>query len=141
MRPTIIGAGMLAVLALVFGIGAFQLGFWVDDNPGPGVLPLIASGLLLPLAILSLRENVSEEAAGFEAGTFAAIGALIAYSCAVPSAGFVLPTVVLIFAWCHYFNGQPWLRSFVCSGALTLVGVVIFNLLLQVPFQLWPVLS
>lgn len=141
MKPTMVIAAMLCLLALVFGVEAFQLGFWVDDNPGPGVLPLVASVLLLPLSILSLRERPSENATGFSGYSFLAIVVLIAYACAVPYGGFVLPTLVLIALWCKIFHRQSWLRSILCSASLTIFGIVIFAYLLQVPIQLLPVAS
>src|SRR6187431_1804056 len=54
--PSYVAGLTLGVLGLVFCIGAFRLGFWTDDGPGPGLLPLVAGALLIPLIVVALRE-------------------------------------------------------------------------------------
>src|ERR1700751_4967285 len=53
--PSYVAGLMLGLLGLGFCIGAFRLGFWVDDGPGPGLLPLVLGGLLMPMIIVGLR--------------------------------------------------------------------------------------
>lgn len=138
IAPTYLAVGMLGALALIFGIGAFRLGFWVDDGPGPGLLPLVVSLLLVPMLVLVLREPLPSDEAGFGAGPLSAIVLVLIYAAILPRAGFVLSTLVMLLMWIRLFYRQSWFRSAVCSASLTVLGLVIFNVLLKVPMQLFP---
>lgn len=138
IAPTYLAVGMLGALALIFGIGAFRLGFWVDDGPGPGLLPLVVSLLLVPMLVLVLREPLPSDEAGFGGGPLSAIVLVLIYAAILPRAGFVLSTLVMLLMWIRLFYRQSWFRSAVCSASLTVLGLVIFNVLLKVPMQLFP---
>lgn len=138
IAPTYLAAGMLGALALIFGIGAFRLGFWGDDGPGPGLLPLVVSLLLVPMLVLVLREPLPPDETGFSAGPLSAIVLVLIYAAILPRAGFVLSTLVMLFTWIRLFYRQGWFRSAACSASLTVLGLVIFNVLLKVPMQLFP---
>ncbi|MBB5055191.1 hypothetical protein HNQ36_005202 [Afipia massiliensis] len=141
IAPTYLAVGMLGALALIFGVGAFRLGFWGDDGPGPGLLPLVVSLLLVPMLVLVLREPLPSDETSLGAGPLSAIVLVLIYAAILPRAGFVLSTLVMLFAWIRLFYRQSWLRSAGCSASLTILGLVIFNVLLKVPMQLFPVLQ
>ena len=65
LAPTHVGALMLGALVLVFGVGAFKLGFWMDEMPGPGLLPMAAAVLLVPTIAVMLREPAPAEETPF----------------------------------------------------------------------------
>ena len=71
--PSYVAGLMLGLLGLVFCIGAFRLGFWGDDGPGPGLLPLVVGGLLLPMIGLAMREPIPEAETSFKAQPLLAI--------------------------------------------------------------------
>lgn len=136
--PTYVAVLMLLVLALTFGLGAFRLGFWVDDAPGPGVLPLAVSIALLVLLVLVVREPLPADERAFALAPAAAILATIVYAIVVPYTGFVIATLALLIVWIRGFYRQSLLRAVVASVGLTASGLVIFPLLLKVPMQLGP---
>lgn len=136
--PTYLAVAMLGVLALVFGVGAFRLGFWGEDGPGAGLLPLAVSCMLVLMLLLTLREPLPADETGFTREPVAAIALGLVYAGVLPYAGFILSTVAMLFIWVRLFYRQGRVRSLVCSAGLTLLGLVIFNVLLKVPMQLLP---
>ena len=138
IAPTYLAVGMIGALALIFGVGAFRLGFWGDDGPGPGLLPLVVSLLLVPMLVLVLREPLPSDETGLGAGPLSAIVLVLIYAAILPRVGFVISTLIMLLTWIRLFYRQSWLRSAVCSASLTLLGLVIFNVLLKVPMQLFP---
>ena len=141
IAPNLVAGLMLGALALVFGVGAFRLGFWGDDGPGPGLMPLGVSILLLPLLIVALREPDPDGESSFKSQPLLALLIMGIYAFTLPRVGFVPATVVLLAAWIRGFYSQSWLRTAVCSVGLTAVGFFIFHTLLKVPMQLFPAAS
>ncbi len=139
IAPTYVAAAMLAGLAILFGVGAFKLGFWVDDAPGPGLLPLAISLLLLPLLFVASREPIPSDETPFRGSPLVAIVFTVIYALVLPRTGFVPASIVLLLVWIRLFYGQGWIGAIICSSALTAAGVVIFNVLLKVPMPLFPV--
>lgn len=141
IAPTYVAAAMIAALAVLFGVGSFKLGFWVDDAPGPGLLPLVIALLLLPLLFVALREPIPSGETPFRGSPLVAITLTGIYALALPYAGFVPASILLVLVWIRLFYRQGWVGAVICSTALTAVGVVIFNVLLKVPMLLFPVWS
>ena len=137
LQPTRIAALLLTTLALVFGVGGFRLGLWSDNTPGPGLLPLAAALLLLPLVGLMLRERGPGEEP-FKAAPVSAILLTCIYAAVLPRAGFLLPTFVLVLAWVRIFHEQQWVRASLLSMCLTAAGVGLFGAVLKVPMPLLP---
>lgn len=137
--PVRVAASCFVALAVVFGAGAFRLGFRADGVPGPGLLPLVTSILLLPVA---LRLLAKPAAAGsgepFRRPSLVALPMLVAYGLLLPSLGFVLPTVVLLTAWGRIFHERPMARALVLAILLVVGAVGLFHRLLAVPIPLWP---
>lgn len=139
LGPVRAAAGLLVVLALVFGAGAFSLGFRAEGVPGPGLLPLLASLALLPLGLrLLLAPGRLGEASPFRARPLALLAALAAYALALPRAGFVVPTVVLLVLWARGFHGRPLGHALLLAVSLTAGAVLVFGVLLGVRLPLWP---
>jgi putative tricarboxylic transport membrane protein len=139
--PSYVAGLMLGLLGLVFCIGAFRLGFWGDDGPGPGLLPLVAGALLIPLIVVALREPVPEGETAFRMQPLLAIVLALVYALVLSRTGFVPATLVMLVLWIRGFYRQSWLRAAICSVCLTAFGLFIFNVLLKVPMRLWPELS
>lgn len=137
LQPTRIAALLLTALALVFGVGGYRLGIWSDATPGPGLLPLAAALLLLPLIGLMLREGSRDEEP-FKAPPLLAILLTGLYAAVLPRAGFVLPTFLLILAWVRIFHQQRWIPAALLGICLTVMGVGLFSLALKVPMPLLP---
>jgi putative tricarboxylic transport membrane protein len=136
--PSYVAGLMFGLLGLVFCIGAFRLGFWGDDGPGPGLLPLVVGGLLIPMIGLAMREPIPEAETSFKAQPLLAIILVLAYAVLLPRAGFVPATLGMLAVWIRGFYRQSWLRALACSVGLTAIGIFIFYVLLKVPMQMFP---
>lgn len=139
--PSYVAALALGALGLAFCLGAFRLGFWTDDGPGPGLLPVAVGALLIPLLIVGLREQVTESETPFEIKPLIAIGATAAYALIVPLTGFVPATLMLLMVWIGGLYRQSWSRAAVTSVCLTAGGILIFVVLLKVPLKLFPAIG
>jgi hypothetical protein len=137
--PARLSAATLAALAVAFGGGAFELGLTAEGLPGPGLLPLITSVLLLPLALrLLVAPDTLGPAQALRRTPLAALAVLAVYALALPRAGFVLPTLVLLGVWTRVFHGRSLGSSVGVSVALTAGAVLLFRVALGVLVPLWP---
>jgi putative tricarboxylic transport membrane protein len=136
--PSYVAGLMLGALALVFCIGAFRLGFWGDDGPGPGLLPLVVGALLLPMIVIALREPIPDDETSFKIPPLLAIALMLAYAIALPRTGFVPATLVMLVLWVRGFYRESWFRAVACAVCLTALGLFIFSYLLQVPMPMFP---
>ena len=137
--PLYLAGGMLAGLALVFGSASFKLGFFVDGVPGPGLLPLGAAVLLLPLVVVAVASKpISEEDFGLSWAPLLGIGALLVYAALLPKIGFAPGTGVLMILWARFLHGRSWFESIVFSAVIVAVASVGFRVLLGVPLPLLP---
>jgi putative tricarboxylic transport membrane protein len=136
--PSYVAGLMLGLLGLFFCIGAFRLGFWGDDGPGPGLLPLVVGALLIPMIVIVLREPIPADETPFKIQPLCAIALILAYAIVLPRAGFVPATLVMLALWVRGFYRQSWLRAVGCSVCLTGFGLLIFSVLLKVPMQMFP---
>lgn len=139
--PSYVAGLLLGALGLVFCIGAFRLGFWVDDSPGPGLLPLVVGVLMIPMIVVAMREPIPEDETSFKVQPLVAIALILAYALILPRIGFVPATLLMLILWIRGFYRQSWLRAAVCSVSLTVLGLFIFSYLLKVPMQMFPELS
>lgn len=139
LGPVRVAAGFLVLLALVFGGGAFALGFRAEGMPGPGLLPLLASLALLPLGLrLLAAPGRLGEVSPFRARPLALLTVLAAYALVLPRAGFVVPTVALLVVWARIFHGRPLPSALLLAGLLTAGAVLVFGVLLGVRLPLGP---
>ena len=71
-------AAGFVLLALTFGFGSFQLGFRHEGVPGPGLLPLLTSVILLPVGVrLLLRPSLLPGAGPVRAAPLLALALLL----------------------------------------------------------------
>ena len=137
--PVRLSAAALAALALAFGVGAFKLGFVAEGVPGPGLLPLATSVLLLPLAArLLIRPDILGPGESLARTPLLALAALGVYAFTLPRAGLVLPTLVLLAVWARGFHGRSIGESVALSVGLTAGAVLLFRYALGVLVPLWP---
>ena len=137
--PVRLSAAALAALALAFGAGAFRLGFVAEGVPGPGLLPLATSVLLLPLAVrLLMRPDVLGPGEPLVRTPLLALAALGVYAFTLPRAGLVLPTVALLAVWARWFHGRSIGESVALSVGLTAGAVLLCRYALGVLVPLWP---
>ena len=140
LLPTNVAVALIGALAIIFGVGAYGLGLWQTDMPGPGLLPFAVSLLLLPLILAVLRDRDPEETP-FTLTPLIAVAATLVYAAALPYLGFVIATISLVVFWIRVLEQQSWLRAISVTLILVGAGLVIFVALLEVPMPLWPRLS
>lgn len=141
LAPSRVATGVLAIVAVAFVVGAWRLGFWDQDGPGPGLLPFIAAVALLGLLVLMQREPVGADETPFRIRPLIGIALCAAYAGAAPWTGFVPATLVLVAGWVRIFHGEPWTRCVLLAAVLTGAAILLFGTLLRVPMPLFPVLS
>jgi hypothetical protein len=130
---------MLAGLALVFGAASFKLGFFVDGVPGPGLLPLGAAALLLPLVVVALAAKpIAEEEFRLGLAPLLGIVALLVYAALLPKLGFAPGTAVLMVLWARFLHGRSWLEAIVFAAVIVALASGVFRVLLGVPLPLLP---
>lgn len=138
VAPTHVAALLLAALVLVFGTGAFKLGFWMDEMPGPGLLPMAAVALLVPVIVVMLREPAPAEETPFTLMPLVALAVMAVFGLLLSRLGVVLAVIALLIVWVRFFHQQSWVRAVTCSVCLTGGAVGIFAVLLEVRMQLLP---
>jgi len=127
------------LLALTFGLGAFKLGFTTEGVPGPGLLPLLTSALLLPIGIwLVIRPGAVGASEPFHRAPILALALLAVYAVVLPRAGFVVPTLAFLTVWAMAFHGRSLRSAAAMSVGLTVASVLLFRGLLGVLIPLWP---
>jgi hypothetical protein len=137
--PVRIAAVAFVALALVFGLGAFKLGFRADGVPGPGLLPLLASLALLPIGIrLLVAPRVVGEPSALGIAPLVLLLLFAVQALLMPRLGFVLPTVALLVVWARAFHRRSLVASVVLAVLLTAAAALLFNGLLAVRMPLWP---
>lgn len=139
MSPVrVVVLGLMAV-AVVFGVAALRLGLYQDGLPGPGLLPLAASLLLLAGAGRLWRQAAElDSGERFQAGPIVTV---LGFGLMVPllkPAGFVLCTLVFVAAYARLLHHRPWGSAIALSLGLTAGAVLLFAYLLAVPLPLWP---
>jgi putative tricarboxylic transport membrane protein len=132
--------------ALPVALGAFAawLAFGLDvgslTDPGPGLWPLIVSGLLVAcgagIIIVAVTAKGPNGTEAFTKGTISvlvAAGALAVYASLFEVVGFEIPTVLLLFAWLRFLGRESWLSSTVIAAVATAAFYALFILGLGVP--------
>ena len=97
--PSYFAGLLLGALGLVFCFGAFRLGFWVDDSPGPGLLPLVVGALMIPMIVIAMREPIPADETSFKIQPLVAIALILAYALILPRIGFVPATLIMLTLW------------------------------------------
>jgi hypothetical protein len=148
----------LVVIIIVASASAFYLyeaakiPFGSIGMPGAGFMPVVIGVLLLVLcALLVVKELLLRRRTGenapidlWEEGDVSPDvvqrkalllgGAFIVYAFAFSTVGFVVSTVLILWASLMVFEFRGWLVSFVIAAAMTAVGYMIFALWLDVQF-------
>lgn len=137
--PGRLAAGILGLLALAFAGASWKLGYWAQGMPGPGLLPLATSVLLLPAAVLLLRAPPTEdEVPTLSVRSLAGLALCTACALAMPALGMVIPSVVLATLWMRLWGGRSWIGAALYAAAIVGALVLLFVVALSVPVPLWP---
>ena len=117
-------AGMVvATASLKMRVGTLQ-------SPGPGLMPLCLSVLLIGLSLILIVTEFRSSAGSIEVGNLrrpALIGtALLGYAIVLPAAGFFLTTCVFVFVLLVTLDNRPWLNAAALAVAVGAVCQVVF---------------
>jgi hypothetical protein len=139
LPPVRQAAGFLGLLALGFGVGSWSLGYWIQGVPGPGLLPLGTSILLLPTAIYLFRAPL-EPGDEPSLAVKGLVGFALCAACAsvMPSLGIAIPGAALALLWMRFFGSRSWVSAGLISVAIIAGLYGLFVLALKVPMPMWP---
>jgi hypothetical protein len=140
--PARLAAAILGALAVAFGAASWKLGYWVQGVPGPGLLPLGTSVLLLPAVFFLLRTPLAPDDETTLSKT-ALLGLALCGGCALvmPWLGAVLPAIALATLWMRLFGRRPWPSSLFMASVMVAALALLFIAALKVPVPLWPMLG
>ena len=129
---------------ILFGIIIFQLAssmkYYGEYGPGPGLLPLWISGLMVVLAavnlFVALKKNNKQFSDILPKGTglinlLSCIGAYALFILVVPYAGFTLSSTAMLFIL--FARGYTWRKALCLSILVTGVLFLVFGSILTVP--------
>lgn len=143
---------MAAALFVVIGLVAFVIALDYEIGTvrrlGPGVFPLLTSGLLTLIGVgLAVQVFLSGRLASlpslkprFETlrALFFVMASLLAFALLVRPAGLFIATAVQVFIVPRAEPGRPILGSIALALALAVIAAVIFIYGVGLPIPLWP---
>ncbi len=142
LRTGRLAAWVLGALALVFCAASWKLGYWIKGAPGPGLLPLGTSLLLLACAFFLVRApGLPEEDAGFGKAPLVVFALLCALGLSLPWGGVLLPSVAFGTLWMRFLHQRPVFASLAVSALVSGAGALLFKGMLKIPLPLWPAIS
>ncbi len=122
----------LALIALAFGLGAFQYPIGRLERAGPGLFPLMVSGLLLLIAVISIVRSryVEPVPLSFNPKNIALIlGALCAFALVSKLVNMSLGIVAMVFIAGIAGRANAWKRNLKISIGLLCIAFAFQKLL------------
>ncbi len=122
----------LALIALAFGLGAFQYPIGRLERAGPGLFPLMVSGLLLLIAVISIVRSryVERVPLSFNPKNIALIlGALCAFALVSKLVNMSLGIVAMVFIAGIAGRANAWKRNLKISIGLLCIAFAFQKLL------------
>ena len=136
----IVGSLFWLAVGVFFAVGGIMLKPGTLRNPGPGLLPLIMSLLLISFSLfVLLRGLIGPEGIlkGIQwKGQAVVVASVFLFGLLLDLLGFLLSTFALMFVlYGLLFEGKnKWPRVFFYAAATALVGWLVFSVALKVPF-------
>ena len=134
----------ISAFFILFGAVIFRLAsglkYYGEYGPGPGLLPLWISGLMIALAAVNLysafKKNNTHFSALIPKGTaltnlLSCIGSFVLFIIIVPYAGFVLSSLSMLLIL--FSRGYKWRWSVGLSVLVTGILFVVFSMVLTIP--------
>jgi putative tricarboxylic transport membrane protein len=125
-----LGGTAAVVIGLLAAWGAQGLGVGSLTDPGPGLWPLIVSGVLVVTGTaVALRPGEGAEPMGRESWVVVlACASLVVYTLVIPVVGFELPTAVLLAFWLRVLGREGWRTTLIVAVGGTAVVYAVFIL-------------
>ena len=144
---------MAALLFVVIGLGAFVIALDYEVGSlrrlGPGVFPLLVSGLLVVIGVgLAIQVFLSGKFKGYPSlrprfetvrALFFVMASLLAFALLVRPAGLFIATAMQVFIVTRAEPGRPLLGSIVLALSLAVIAAAIFVYGVGLPIPLWPI--
>lgn len=139
LPPSRVVAVGLIVTSVAFGAGALMLGLWNHGMPGVGLVPLLASIALLPIAAILLFEpltaNSDEDDVRFQYAPFVVGIGFCLYCVGLAYTGLIVSTAIALIVWIRWVYKRPWTTTLIGAFGVTLGIYVIFIRLLRIPLR------
>lgn len=136
----VVGSLCWLAVGVFFAVGGIMLKPGTLRNPGPGLLPLIMSLLLISFSLFILVKGLIGPEGVLKGiqwkGQALVVASVFLYGFLLDLAGFLFSTFALMFAlYGLLFEGKNrWPRVLFYAAATALVGWLVFSVALKVPF-------
>jgi putative tricarboxylic transport membrane protein len=136
----VVGSLFWLAVGVFFAVGGIMLKPGTLRNPGPGLLPLIMSLLLISFSLFVLVKGLigpERILKGIQwRGQAVVVASVFLYGLLLDLLGFLLSTFALMFVlYGLLFEGKSkWPRVFFYAAATALAGWLVFSVALKVPF-------
>ncbi len=137
------------VMCMGFALAAIVLGrkypVGTPASMGPGMFPIILGGCLGALGLACSLRAIRPGAAARRIATvkprpvLLVLGSIVAYGVALPTAGLVVASMLLVVISRLAVPGFRWVEVTVFGAILTLGCVLVFVVALKLPVPVWPV--
>ena len=154
MKRDYYAGALMALLGTFAAFGAMQLQVGTLVRMGPGMFPMVLSGVLILLGLLIALNagddahnpdelnHLADDASPYPdlRGCAAIIGGMLAFAGLTGTFGLVAGTFACVFIAAIGDRNQTWLGSLMLASIITAAGVAIFYYGLKMPFALlkWP---
>jgi len=136
----VVGSLFWLAVGVFFAVGGIMLKPGTLRNPGPGLLPLIMSLLLISFSLFILARGLIGPEGVLKGiqwkGQAGVVASVFLYGLLLDLLGFLLSTFTLMFVlYGLLFEGKNrWPRVFFYAAATALAGWLVFSVALKVPF-------
>ncbi|HME42500.1 MAG TPA: tripartite tricarboxylate transporter TctB family protein [Syntrophorhabdales bacterium] len=136
----VVGSLFWLAVGVFFAVGGIMLKPGTLRNPGPGLLPLIMSLLLISFSLFVLAKGLIGPEGILKGiqwkSQTVVVASVFLYGLLLNLLGFLLSTFALMFVLYGLFFGgkNKWPRVFFCATATALAGWLVFSVALKVPF-------
>lgn len=134
----------VSLLFLIIGGIVFKqslsLEYYSEFGPGPGLLPIWISGLMMILSIVNIFSSLKKGAIKFSdvmpkggslINVLLSVGTIILFVIIVPYVGFCIASFIMLFIL--FLRGYKWYVGMGLSVGITVFLFWIFGLILNIP--------
>ena len=143
---------IVSIVCAILGVGVIMIASGYPDAeaygtgvPGPGLWPIVISGVMLVCAALLMfktlkmkPEDDDTEVILWSADTrrvYISMLILLIYTIILEPVGFILSTIAMLLIFIQWFSKKKWYMSLIISAALSLGIYSIFKFVLNVPID------
>jgi uncharacterized membrane protein len=136
----VVGSLFWLAVGVFFGVGGIMLKPGTLRNPGPGLLPLIMSLLLISFSLLILAKGLIGPQGILKGiqwkGQAVVVASVFFYGLLLQLLGFFFSTftLMLILYGLMFEGTNKWPRVFFYAAVTALAGWLLFSVALKVPF-------